>query len=72
MTKSPNSPTCQEKDHFPDWRVVTRNANYSTFNGGRRTWSPYSELTCLRCGKRWRTKAGYVVKVRNLERENGR
>jgi hypothetical protein len=35
-------------------------ANYSSFNGGRRTPSEYSEVICSRCGRRWRTKAAYV------------
>jgi hypothetical protein len=51
---------CKEKAHRATWRVITRNASYSAFNGGRRTPSDYSQLTCLTCGVAWRSKAGYV------------
>lgn len=47
------------------WRVTARNCNYSAFNGYRRTYSDYSEVTCDRrlggCGRFWRTKAAYVA-----------
>jgi len=43
------------------WVVITLRANYSTFNGSRRTPSDYSEVRCTGpCGRRWRTKAAYV------------
>ncbi len=46
------------------WRVWTLLANYSAFNGYRRTYSDYSEVSCEReeggCGAIWRTKARYV------------
>lgn len=42
------------------WVVLTLRANYSAFNGYRRTPSDYSEVRCLECGRRWRTKAAYV------------
>jgi hypothetical protein len=51
------------------WRVVTRLANYSAFNGYRHTPSDYSEVICLRCGGRWRTKAKYVAAVADATRE---
>ncbi|MFI7009997.1 hypothetical protein [Streptomyces sp. NPDC050145] len=54
------TPTCRERAHRPTWRVVVRNANYSAFNGGRRTPSPYSQLRCGACGASWRSKAAYV------------
>lgn len=41
------------------WRVTADRCNHSTFNGGRRTPSDYSALTCLACGASWRTKADY-------------
>jgi hypothetical protein len=42
------------------WVVTARRCNYSAFNGGRYTPSAYSEVRCLTCGRRWRTKARYV------------
>lgn len=55
---------CHPRDHSY-WRVVTRLANYSAFNGYRYVSSDYSEIICLRCGGRWRTKAKYVESVVN-------
>lgn len=49
--------------HWTSWRVVVRRANYSAFNGGRRTPSAYSQLVCRACGAVWRTKAAYVGQV---------
>jgi hypothetical protein len=57
---------CKQKTHRANWRVVVRNANYSAFNGGRRTPSDFSQLTCLTCGRAWRTKAAYVRGLLNL------
>ena len=42
------------------WRVIVRKANYSAFNGYRRTPSAYSDIQCGECGGRWRTNAAYV------------
>lgn len=53
-------------NHRADWRVTVYKANYSAFNGGRRTPSQYSELVCLTCGRRWRTKAAYVESTPRL------
>lgn len=53
-------PACKERTHRPTWRVVIRRANYSAFNGGRRTPSAYSLVRCTECGAAWRTKAAYV------------
>ncbi|MEY9937329.1 hypothetical protein [Streptacidiphilus sp. MAP5-3] len=50
----------------PPELVITRNANYSAFNGGRRTPSDYSQLTCLACGRAWRSKATYVRELPDL------
>lgn len=50
---------CQ-RGHRAAWRVTVRKANYSAFNGGRRTPSAYSEIACGTCGRRWRTRAAYV------------
>lgn len=49
-----------------NWRVVQRNCNHSAFNGGHRTPSDYSEVRCLKCNGRWRTKASYVDKLRDF------
>lgn len=57
------------KAHRPSWRVLVRNANYSAFNGGRRTPSAYSELHCPVCGAVWRTKAAYVDQTPDAEPE---
>ncbi|AZM53319.1 hypothetical protein DMA15_12585 [Streptomyces sp. WAC 01529] len=57
------TPTCRTRSHRPSWRVVVRRANYSAFNGGRRTPSPYSLLRCGDCGGAWRTKAAYVAET---------
>ncbi len=46
-----------------DLEVIVYKANYSLFNGGRRTPSAYSEVACLNCERRWRTKAAYVDKA---------
>lgn len=40
--------------------VITRRGNYSAFSGYRFTPSDYSDVQCVTCGQRWRTKAGYV------------
>jgi predicted RNA-binding Zn-ribbon protein involved in translation (DUF1610 family) len=53
-------PACRTRIHQESWRVRVRNANYSAFNGGRRTRSSYSLLVCPDCGAVWRTKASYV------------
>ena len=45
------------------WVVSSRKCNYSRFNGSRRTPSAYSEVICLRCRGRWRTKAAYVEQL---------
>jgi hypothetical protein len=54
---------CLDKEHKPQWYVATRNANYSAFNGGRRTRSAYSEVRCPACPTRWRSKAAYVDRL---------
>lgn len=46
-----------------DWRVLTREGNYSAFNGYRFTPSNYSSVTCIRCHCVWRTKAPYVAQL---------
>jgi hypothetical protein len=40
--------------------VTARRCNYSTFNGGRRTPSDYSEVRCPVDRLCWRTRAAYV------------
>jgi len=44
--------------------VTTRKANFSAFNGYRRTPSDYSELRCLDCGHFWRSKSPSVASIR--------
>lgn len=51
------------RDHRPEWRVINRRCNYSTFKGAHRTPSAYSLLACLQCRRMWRTKAAYVAKT---------
>jgi hypothetical protein len=49
------------------WRVVQRNCNHSAFSGCRYTVSDYSCITCMACGRFWRTKAQYVSKLKDQE-----
>lgn len=42
------------------WVVRVRRGNYSAFNGYRFTPSAYSEVSCLDCDARWRSKARYI------------
>lgn len=60
---------CQcEKLDRSKWRVIQRNCNHSAFNGYRETPSDYSSVTCLDCGRVWRTKAKYVDQLRDFQR----
>lgn len=54
---------CPWRHHRPEWRVTVYKANYSAFNGYRRTRSDYSEVMCLVDYHRWRTKAAYVDQI---------
>lgn len=56
---------CQHRPRPEHVVVVTREANYSAFNGYRYTPSDYSGVLCLTCGARWRTKAGWVDACRD-------
>lgn len=47
------------------WRVLDRNCNYSAFNGRQWTTSEYSACKCLKCRTVWRTKAAYVVLIKD-------
>jgi len=40
--------------------VTDDHCNHSAFNGYRFAPSDYSEVVCLICGARWRTKGEYV------------
>jgi hypothetical protein len=61
---------CTVKDHRAGWIVLARRANFSAFNGYRRTPSAWSEVYCPAQhynarghglgSMRWRTTAGYV------------
>lgn len=54
---------CPVKAHRSQWVVTVYRANYSAFNGGRRTPSRYSEVFCSPCCRRWRTRAAYVERL---------
>lgn len=47
-------------ERMGSWVVRVLRGNYSAFNGYRFTPSAYSEVSCLRCDRRWRTNAKYV------------
>jgi hypothetical protein len=49
-----------------DHVVTARLRNYSAFNGYHCTPSDYSEVRCLATGARWRTKAAYVDRLRDM------
>ena len=57
---------CTVRSHRPRWTVAVRQANYSAFNGGRRTPSAYSLVMCEACPTAWRTKAKYVAALPDL------
>lgn len=42
------------------WVVRRLRCHYSAFAGYRCTWSEFSAVQCLACGRLWRTKAAYV------------
>ena len=46
-----------------NWTVYQRHCNHSAFNGYHWTPSDYSLIRCERCGRLWRTKARYVVRL---------
>lgn len=54
------------------WRVLVRRGNYSAFNGYRRAYSDYSQISCESeeggCGALWRTKAKYADVLPESER----
>lgn len=52
---------CRNPAHRPGWVVLVRQANYSAFNGYRRTPSAYSAVRCTLCPRSWRTRAAYVA-----------
>lgn len=62
---------CKDKIHRAagEWVIVQDCRNFSAFNGYRETPSDYSAIKCLRCGKVWRTKAGYVSTLRRASDE---
>jgi hypothetical protein len=65
---SPKDFACKDKDHKPRWVVIVRQANYSAFNGYRRTPSDYSLVKCRTCDRHWRTRAAYVAGLPDAER----
>lgn len=48
------------------WRVTQRNQNCSAFNGYHPTYSDWSEVRCLACHVRWRTRAYYVDRLTDI------
>lgn len=46
------------------WRIRQYRHNNSAFNGYRHTSSDYSAMACEACRANWRTKAGYVDRLR--------
>ncbi len=62
---------CKDRDQNRErrWRVTQRQCNHSKFNGGHHTPSAWSEVVCLVCLARWRTKAGYVYDLKDDEGE---
>lgn len=50
-----------------NWVIVDYKCNFSAFNGWRKQPSDYSSVRCVECGFSWRTKAGYVSKLRKLK-----
>lgn len=57
------------------WRVTQYKCNHSKFNGSRKTWSDYSEVLCLGCLGRWRSRAKYIealAKATDAEAITGR
>jgi hypothetical protein len=52
------------------WVVVTRNRHFSTFSTLRNcggTYTPYSFVKCLACGAVGRTKAAYVLELKDAK-----
>lgn len=49
-----------------NWQVITRNGNYSAFNGYAFQRSDYSCVVCKKCGATWRTKAAYVSQLKDV------
>jgi transcription elongation factor Elf1 len=56
MKRKGRCPQCKSEKLF----VSVYRGNWSAFNGYRRQYSDYSEITCDACGHSWRTKAKYV------------
>lgn len=49
-------------------RIVHRNHNHSAFNGYHRTWSEYTGVVCINCGRSWRTKAAWLWRTPMLKK----
>jgi len=47
------------------WVVTQRYCNHSAFSGYQHTPSDWSAVRCLECHATWRTKAPYVVRLRD-------
>lgn len=60
-----------------NWVVVQRKENRSCYNGarffvGRLQRSRWSHVLCLSCGAHWRTQAGYVDRLPDIEEDQKR
>ncbi len=60
---------CEHKPRPAHIVVTMRCYNRSAVNGYRWTPSDYSEVRCLTCGARWRTKAAWVDTCRDATEE---
>ena len=59
------SSACPHQPRSEHVVVITRNGNYSAFNGYRFAASDYSQVRCVTCGASWRTKARWVAGCRD-------
>lgn len=58
-------PERQKPTDARNWVVLSRNCNYSAFNGYHKTYSEYSTVSCLSCRAVGRTKAGFVHSLKD-------
>jgi hypothetical protein len=47
------------------WFVLQRNSRCSAFDGYRSMFSDYSAVQCHACGTVWRTKADFVLRLKD-------
>lgn len=58
------------KEKMKYWKIHTYKGNNSAFNGYKFTPSDYSSISCERCKMYWRTKADYVISLREQQIQN--